>query len=209
MRKTGKNRYNTTPHASPEAALHTGQRPNRSTPHLNATGGGERPETSLPTATPAPRPRPSWPKTSPPPPNHQNTPQDPHSGGRPKRGPKRQSDTRAPPTPDPAKDLGFPPENPGGDQKHPLRGWLQEGSGAHGRHRRRSWPFAKTKLSPSRESQDLAPAQTRTGTSHQLQPPQRDPRRDAARTPPRSLKKLDSSQQLHGQPLAAVALHNL
>jgi hypothetical protein len=42
-----KNRYNTTPHVSPDAALHTDRRPTRSTPHLNATSGGERPEPLL------------------------------------------------------------------------------------------------------------------------------------------------------------------
>ena len=114
-----KNRYNTTPHASPEAALHTGRRPTRSTPHLNATGGGEKTGATAPTTTPTPRPRPTWPKTNPPPPNRQNTPQTPLTSGRPKRGPKRQSDTRAPPSPDPVRDLGFPPESPGGDQETP------------------------------------------------------------------------------------------
>jgi hypothetical protein len=114
-----KNRYNTTPHASPEAALHTGRRPTRSTPHLNATGGGERPEPPLQL--------PRRPRGRAPPGrrrtrlrrNHQNTPQVPLSGGHPKRGPKRQSDARAPPTPDPARDLGFPPENPSGEQETP------------------------------------------------------------------------------------------
>src|SRR4051812_5222907 len=68
MRKTGQKSYNTTPHASPEAALHTGRRSIRSTPHLNPTGGGERPEPPLQTTTPASGPRPAWPKTNTPPP---------------------------------------------------------------------------------------------------------------------------------------------
>ncbi|KAK1606000.1 hypothetical protein QYE76_029673 [Lolium multiflorum] len=87
--------------------------------------------------------------------NHQNTPRDPLSGRHPKRGPKRQSDARSPPTPDPARDLGFPePErrtrNPASTTPS-RRKWRPQ------HHRRRS-PPAKIELSPSEEIQDLAPA---------------------------------------------------
>ena len=119
MRKTGRKtvQHDTTrqprgcaPHGSTTSQVDTTPQRNRRRRKTGATA---------PTTTPTPRPRPAWPKTNPPPPNHQNTPQAPLFGGRPKRGPKRQSDTRAPPTPDPARDLGFPPDNPSGEQETP------------------------------------------------------------------------------------------